>query len=90
MESNKTAFVIPDENVGGPAVTLSRFISAIQLVRQNDGTAKLGLLTQLSPGTQIIPCGDGFNAKTIKVSVRGQWFFVFAQDVEPLVFAAAN
>lgn len=90
MELNRAAFVIPDENVSGPAVTLSRSVSAIQLVRRDDGTGKLGLLTQLSPGTQIILCGDGFNNRTIKVSAHGQCYFVFAHDLEPQGFAAAS
>jgi hypothetical protein len=81
MELNRTAFFIP-ENCGGQAVTLSRYVSAIQLVRKDDGTVKLGLLAQLSPGTQITICGEGFNDRTVKVHTQGHYYFVFAQDLD--------
>jgi hypothetical protein len=90
MEPNRAAFYIPDEQVGGRAVTLSRRISAIQLVRNDDGTVKLGLLGQLSAGTQITLCGEGFNERTVKVCTHGQYYFVFAQDLETQALAAAQ
>ena len=90
MEMNRAAFFIPEEDCGGQALILSRYVSAIQLVRKDDGTVKLGLLAQLSPGTQVTICGDGFNNRTVKVRTHGQCYFIFAQDLDSQARAAAG
>jgi hypothetical protein len=82
MEMNRKSFFIPDEGAGRRAVLLSKPISAVELVRNDDGTVGLGRLAQLSPGTEVIDCGDGFNETTVKVRAAGQCYFVFQQDLD--------
>ncbi len=75
-------FFIPTKDIRGERIPLSRRISAIQLIQKEDGRAKLGLLSQLGPGTTLERCGDGFNERTVKVRANGQCYFVFRQDLE--------
>jgi hypothetical protein len=86
-------FFIPASDTGGPKIPLSKRISAIELIRKEDGRAKLGLLSQLGPGVVIEQCGDGFNERTVKVRTNGQVYFVFREDLEaqaPKVRAASR
>lgn len=75
-------FIPTSDAVSGPRISLSKRISAIELVRKEDGRAKLGLLSQLGPGTIVEQCGEGFNERTVKVRTNGQVYFVFRQDWE--------
>jgi len=79
---NTEALFIPDAHVSGCKISLSKPISAIQLVRKENGRVKLGPLRQLRPGTTLERCGDGFNERTAKVRVDGQCYFAFLQDIE--------
>lgn len=81
MDVDKSALFIPDEGLGGSPVVLARNISAIQLVKKEDGGAKLGFLVQLAAGTKVLLCGDGFNERTVKIRAEGNCYFVFRQDV---------
>jgi hypothetical protein len=76
------AFFIPSSDLAGLKTALCQRISAIELVRKEDGRAKLGLLSQLGPGTVIEQCGDGFNERTVKVRADGHVYFVFCEDLE--------
>ena len=81
IEMDQSALFIP-EGGGGTPVTLLRPVSAIQLVKKEDGSVKLGLLAQLSAGTSVVPCGKGFNERTVKVRAQdNSYFFVFREDV---------
>ena len=82
MDVNSDAFFIPEEREGERVITLARSIIAIQLIKEEDGTAKLGLLAQLGPGTKVCYCGGGFNDRTVKVRADGGCYFVFSQDLE--------
>jgi hypothetical protein len=44
MDVDKSALFIPDENLGGSPAILPYNVSAIQLVKKDDGSAKLGFL----------------------------------------------
>jgi hypothetical protein len=81
---------IPEPGVGKGKMSLSKPISAIQLVRNEQGAPKLGLLTQLAPGTSVERCGEGFSERTLMVRANGQHYFVFLQDLELQAAAAAN
>jgi hypothetical protein len=74
---------IPNGTVEGRRVQLSRSISAVQLVRNDSGGAKLGSLLRLARGTMVECCGDGFNERTIKIRANDEYFFVFLEDLEP-------
>lgn len=87
---NSEVFFIPDSSLSGERVSLSKSISAIQLVQKENGGAQLGSLSQLGPGTTVERCGDGFNERTAKVRANGQCYFVFRQDIEPQAAKAAN
>ena len=68
----------PDSN----PISLSKTISAIQLLPDDEGGARLGLLLQLGPGTTVEPCGQGFNERTTKVYANGHFYFVFSEDLQ--------
>lgn len=85
-----SALFIPHGSGAEKLLTLPRPISAIQLIQKEDGTTKLGLLSQLSAGTEVRLCGDGFNERTIKVRAHGLCYFVFRQDVLPQALNGAN
>jgi hypothetical protein len=63
-------------------VLLSKHLSAIQVVQGDSDGHKLGGLTQLSAGTMLECCGDGFNERTVKVRVNGHYYIVFRQDLD--------
>jgi hypothetical protein len=82
VEMDQSALFIPEQTIGGTNVTLVRPVSAIQLVKKEDGSVKLGLLAQLGPGTNVVLCGKGFNERTVKVRAQDdRYFFVFREDV---------
>lgn len=62
-------------------VTLSRPVCAIQLMPGEVGVTRLGLLSELQTGETLEFCGEGFNERTAKVRVHGNYFFVFLQDL---------
>ena len=88
MSVNKDALFIPhNAGAGAPievSFRLSKSISAIQLHSNRMGSeAKLGPVLQLPAGTRLFLCGTGFNERTVKVRLHDQFYFVFAEDVEP-------
>ena len=74
---------LPDCLVPGRSYTLSRTIAGIQLVPINDKKGRLGGVSQLCSGSLLQLCGDGYDARTVKVRCDGNFYFVFLQDVEP-------
>jgi hypothetical protein len=79
---NTDAFVIPDEPMVYETVRLSSSISAIELLPTENGRPRLGLLSRLPAGAMLQICGDGFDERTAKVCVSGQYYFVFLQEIE--------
>ncbi len=77
---NLKPFAPVDPNDLRGHVTLSRPVSAIQLVPGEVGITRLGLLSELRTGETLEFCGEGFNSRTAKVRVHGNYFFVFLQD----------
>jgi hypothetical protein len=63
--------------------TLARNISAIQILSSDDGNPRLGPITQLPQGADVIVAGTGFNEGTVKVRCAGSWYYVFLEDLEP-------
>jgi hypothetical protein len=61
---------------GRPRINLLKHIAAIQLDRTENGSEKLGLVSQLPQGAELDICGDGFSARTAKVRWAGQLNFV--------------
>jgi hypothetical protein len=76
------ALLSTDGFVPERSLLLEKPICAIQLAYQASGERKLGLLTQLPSGTTGYVCGPGFNERTVKVRVNGQYYFVFLQDIQ--------
>lgn len=81
-QMNKEALTFPAENLSFSRKVISRRISALQLVQVRGAQGKLGPLSQLAPGTDVEICGDGYNDRTTKVRVQGDYFFVFREDLE--------
>lgn len=88
MTMNKGAFSVPDPGVYGKKISLVKPISAIQLALDEHGHGKLGLLSQLGPGTTVECCGEGYNDRMVKVRVKDQYYFVFSQDLKSQKAAA--
>jgi hypothetical protein len=63
-------------------ITLLKNIAAFQIQPAQNGREQLGVISQLPRGAELRFCGDGFNARTMKVAWGGQHYFVFRQDVE--------
>jgi hypothetical protein len=63
-------------------MTLLKKIAAIQIERTEDGKQRFGLISELPRGARVSVCGQGFNARTVKVQCNGQYYFVFMQDIE--------
>ena len=87
---NTAEFYIPDPNNHGDKIWLSKRISAIQLVPAEEGSARLGLLSQLGPGIIVEICGSGFDERTVKVRSSDQYYFVFLQDLSSQAARAAG
>ena len=64
------------------AYTLSKNVSAIQILPEEDGRSRLGLLTQLPEGAEVHLGGPGFNDRTIRVRSGGASYFIFLEDLE--------
>ena len=62
-------------------IKLSKNVAAIELQPTENGKTQLGVISQLPKGAELEICGDGFNARTMKVHCRGRHYFVFLQDV---------
>ncbi len=69
---------------GAVSYTLSRNVSAIQILPSEDGrSSRLGLLTQLPAETELCLVGPGFNERTVRVQSCGSSYYVFFEDLEP-------
>lgn len=79
---NSHVLSIPDCVVPERSCTLSRTIAGIQLVPADGKQGRLGNVLQLGPGSVLDFCGDGYDARTVKVRCGGRFYFVFVQDVE--------
>jgi hypothetical protein len=63
--------------------TLSRNISAIQVLPDSNDGVRLGTILQLPEGAQVRVTGDGFNERTVRVFWEGANYFVFLEDIGP-------
>ena len=59
----------------------SKLVAALQIVKDDKGNERAGLLTQVSVTSEMRICGDGFNEKTIKVALNDSTYYVFKQDL---------
>lgn len=63
-------------------IALPKNIAAIQIQHAEDGRSQLGVIAELPESAELDVCGEGFNARTVKVRWAGQYYFVFMQDIE--------
>ena len=63
--------------------TLSRNISAIQVLPDSNDGMRLGTILQLPEGAQVRVTGDGFNERTVRIFWEGANYFVFLEDLGP-------
>jgi hypothetical protein len=73
---------IPDCPVPGRSCTLSKAIAGIELVPGEGKQGQLGTVSQLRPGSVLEFCGEGYDARTVKVRCQGSLYYVFLQDVQ--------
>jgi hypothetical protein len=76
----REAIYIPSATVSDGTVILSKRIAGIHLLPQKEGGAKLGSIAQLDPAPVEV-CGTGFNERTVKVRLNGEYYFVFREDL---------
>ena len=77
------AFFLPVEPVAQCPVILAKPIAAIQVLpARENGLFRLGLLSRLPAGAVLHICGDGFDKRTAKVLVDGQYYFVFREEID--------
>jgi hypothetical protein len=62
-------------------IILSKAISALAIEADECGGRQCGPIGQLSTGARLMPVGDGFNERTVKVQCHGRFYFVFLQDI---------
>ena len=62
--------------------TLSRDISAIQILPSDGMGARLSPVSKLPRGARIQAVGDDQNGGTLKVAFEGQYYLVFVDDLE--------
>jgi hypothetical protein len=65
----------------GATITLNKEVSALELVRRENVSGHFGVLAQISKGSTLEICGDGFNERTYRVLYGNRLFFVFRQDL---------
>ena len=63
-------------------IRTQRNISAIRIERMENGSARLGALSEIPSGVQIEVCGAGFNDRTVKARYAEDFFFVYLQDID--------
>lgn len=79
---NSDVLSIPDCLVPERSQTLRRTIAGIQLVPLDGKKGRLGNVSQLVSGSRLDLCGDGYDARTVKVRCGKSFYFVFIQDLE--------
>ncbi len=63
-------------------VTLLKNLAAIHVFHTEDGMQHSSAILQLPKGAELYVCGPGFNLRTAKVEFRGEFYFVFLQDIQ--------
>ena len=84
IQTNTQPFVIPDKLARHESVILFGPVAAIQITPTENGQPRLGVLSRLPAGTMLHICGDGFDERTAKVCVNGQYYFVFRHEIDQL------
>jgi hypothetical protein len=82
IPTNTQPFVIPDKLARHEPVIIFGPVAAIQIMPMENGQPSLGVLSRLPAGTMLHICGDGFDERTAKVCVNGQYYFVFRHEID--------
>ena len=77
-------FFIPDCIAVERSVSLCRPITGVQLMPREQGCAGLAF-SELPEGATVEVCDYGYNERTAKVRANGQYYFVFLQDIDPVI-----
>lgn len=64
-----------------PAARCSK-ASAIQVLTAEDGSSRMGLLTEIPLSGNIRTCGPGFNERTILVRLDDSLYYMFREDLK--------
>jgi hypothetical protein len=62
-------------------ITLYKKTAALQVFPQENGHPRLGLFIDLTPGSQLEICGEGFTQKTVQVRVEGRYYYVLRNSI---------
>lgn len=63
-------------------VTRQQKASAMQVLTGEDGTRRMGLLTQVELSGNIRTCGPGFNDRTVLVRLNDSLYYMFREDLK--------
>ncbi len=78
----KTSYVAEDTPLER-AYVLPKIVSAIQILpSEENGSTRLGLLTQLPEGAEIEIGGSGFDDRTVRVRCGNSSYYMFLDDLE--------
>ena len=80
---------MPNGYTTGRTLTLSKTIAAID-IREGFAGQRLGLMSQLQPGTTLQICGPGFNERTIEIESAGRHYIVFLEDLRTRAYDAVQ
>ena len=78
---NETAPFIPSPSTADQLSSLSRSITAIELIGNEKEHPRLGPVMQLPNGVRLEVCGEGFDDQTVKVRLNSKYYYVFVQDL---------
>jgi hypothetical protein len=71
--------LFPSGSRSPQACTLQKNVAAVSA---NNDLKSSGFLIELPSGVQVEVCGVGYNDRTVEVRFNGEFYIVFAQDIE--------
>lgn len=71
-------------HLGTPRMPVTRQpkASAMQVLTAEDGSKRIGLLTQVDLSGSIRTCGPGFNDRTVLVRLNDSYYYMFREDLK--------
>lgn len=71
--------LFPSGSRSPQACTLQKNVAALRVSKNLKSS---GFLMELPSGVQVEVCGVGYNDRTVEVRFNGEFYIVFAQDIE--------
>jgi hypothetical protein len=71
--------LFPSGSRSPQACTLQKNVAALRVSKDLKSS---GFLIELPSGVQVEVCGVGYNDRTVEVRFDGEFYIIFAQDIE--------